>query len=282
MAFALLARDGSLSSTGLFYVSVALRPANLPPPPPPPPPPLPNRYTPGSTGYDVSWPQCQAAGSPLTKSLPDAPTFAVVGVNDGTIGGFNSCFSAEAAWAGQGLSVYIVLQPAPAGGGTAFEMSGPKASCAASNSNARPTTGATTTPGLTWPLRAPRASSPVLVARRRNSRGMGDFGDGTIGERGRYPGGPRRPYRRRRDGRDLLHLVPVGPDNGLVHTPGGGAHLGGRREQSQQRLLQRPVVLPTSVVGRRPFHAQLHGDRVRRRHPLARAVRVHARPSARR
>jgi hypothetical protein len=133
VAFALLARDGSLSSTGLFYVSLALRPANLPPPPPPPPPPLPNRYTPGSTGYDVSWPQCQAAGSTLTKSLPNAPNFAVVGVNDGTIAGFNSCFSAEAAWAGQGLSVYIVLQPAPAGGRAAFEMSGPKGTCAASN-----------------------------------------------------------------------------------------------------------------------------------------------------
>ncbi len=120
VAFALVARDGSLSSTGLFYVSLALRPANLPPPPPPPPPPLPSQYTPGSTGYDVSWPQCQAAGSTLTKSLPNAPTFAVVGVNDGTIGGFNSCFSAEAAWAGQGLSVYIVLQPAPAGGRAAL------------------------------------------------------------------------------------------------------------------------------------------------------------------
>ena len=64
---------------------------------------------------------------------PTLPNFAVVGVNDGTIAGFNSCFSAEAAWAGQGLSVYIVLQPAPAGGRAAFEMSGPKGTCAASN-----------------------------------------------------------------------------------------------------------------------------------------------------
>ena len=123
---------GSLSSTGVFYVSLALRPSYLPPPPPPPPPPLPSRYTPGSTGYDVSWPQCQAPGSALTKPLPNAPTFAVVGINDGTIGGFNSC-TAEAAWAGQGLSVYIILQPAPSGSRAAFETSGPKSSSAATN-----------------------------------------------------------------------------------------------------------------------------------------------------
>ena len=133
VALALLAEDGNLSSIGRFYVSLALRPPNLPPPPPPPPPPLPNRYPSGSSGYDVSWPQCQARGSTLTKSLPNTPTFAVVGVNDGTIGGFNSCFSSEVAWAGQGLSVYIILQPAPTTSRAPFEMSGPKSSCAATN-----------------------------------------------------------------------------------------------------------------------------------------------------
>ncbi len=131
VAFALVASDGSLSSAGLLYVSLPPRPPYLPPPPPPPP--LPSQYTPGSTGYDVSWPQCQASGSPLTKSLPNARTFAVVGVNNGTISGFNSCFGAEAAWAGQGLSVYIILQPAPSGGRPAIETSGPKSACAATN-----------------------------------------------------------------------------------------------------------------------------------------------------
>ena len=67
VAFALVASDGSLSFTGLFYVSLAPRPPYLPPPPPPPPPPLPSQYTPGSTGYDVSWPQCQAPGSRAHK-----------------------------------------------------------------------------------------------------------------------------------------------------------------------------------------------------------------------
>ena len=130
VAFGLVARDGSLSFTGLFYVTLAPRPPYLPPIPPPL---LPNHYTPGSTGNDVSWPQCRAPGSSLTKSLPNAPTFAVVGVNGGTISSFNSCFGAEASWAGQGLSVYIVLQPVPSGNSSALEMSGPKSSCAATN-----------------------------------------------------------------------------------------------------------------------------------------------------
>ena len=127
VAFALVARDASLSFTGRFYVSVAPRPPHLPPPPPAP---RPNHYTPGSTGYDVSWPQCQTPGSALTKPLPNTPSFAVVGVNDGTIGSFNSCFAAETTWAGQGLSVYIILQPAPLGNLAPFETSGPKSSCA--------------------------------------------------------------------------------------------------------------------------------------------------------
>jgi hypothetical protein len=127
VAFALVARNASLSFVGRFYVSLAPRVTPLPPPP------LPNQYVPGSTGYDVSWPQCQASGSALVKALPDAPTFAVVGVNDGTIGTFNSCFAAEAAWAGQGLSVYIVLQPALSGSQVPLEMSGPKSSCASTD-----------------------------------------------------------------------------------------------------------------------------------------------------
>ena len=127
VAFALVARNASLSFVGRFYVSLARRVTSLAPPP------LPNQYVPGSTGYDVSWPQCQASGSALVKALPDAPTFAVVGVNDGTIGTFNSCFAAEAAWAGQGLSVYIVLQPALSGSQVPLEMSGPKSSCASTD-----------------------------------------------------------------------------------------------------------------------------------------------------
>lgn len=134
--FALVVHDGSLSSSGHFYVPVALRPPYVPPPPPPTPPtppPLPNRYTPGTHGYDVSWPQCLKPGSTLTKPLPPPSAFAVVGINNGYINGFNTCFAAEAKWAGQGLSVYIILQPAPPGGRAKFEVSGPKSSCAATS-----------------------------------------------------------------------------------------------------------------------------------------------------
>jgi hypothetical protein len=66
--------------------------------------------------------------------LPAGPQFAIVGVNNGTIGGFNSCFAAEAAWAGGDLSVYIILQPAPGGTPVAYEADGPEASCAATSS----------------------------------------------------------------------------------------------------------------------------------------------------
>jgi hypothetical protein len=128
VAFALVAQDGRKTATGYASVTLAPNPNPLPPPAPPPGPA--NRYPAGATGYDVSWPQCSARGSVTTKALPDQPALAIVGVNDGTISGFNSCFSAEAAWAGPGFSVYIVLQPSP-GGGAQYELSGPKASCAA-------------------------------------------------------------------------------------------------------------------------------------------------------
>jgi hypothetical protein len=57
------------------------------------------------------------------------PSFGIVGVNNGVIDGFNSCFSREATWGGKNLSVYVVLQAAPAGD-PVEEATGPKASCA--------------------------------------------------------------------------------------------------------------------------------------------------------
>ncbi|HET9060275.1 MAG TPA: hypothetical protein VFN61_10175 [Acidimicrobiales bacterium] len=89
-------------------------------------------YAPRSNGYDVSWPQCQPKGSASTQSLPNSPPFAVVGINNGYINGFNSCLSAEASWAGPNVSVYIILQPA-AGGSPPAEMTGPDAGCAKSS-----------------------------------------------------------------------------------------------------------------------------------------------------
>jgi hypothetical protein len=81
----------------------------------------------------VSWPQCLPRGSAQAQRLPVDPSFAVVGVNNGKINGFNACFAAEAAWSGPNLSVYIILEPAP-GGDPAAEATGPKASCSRTSS----------------------------------------------------------------------------------------------------------------------------------------------------
>ena len=52
----------------------------------------------------------------------------------GRSSGFNSCFAAEAAWAGKNLSVYVILQPAPGGTPVPYESTGPEASCAGTSS----------------------------------------------------------------------------------------------------------------------------------------------------
>jgi len=98
----------------------------------PRPPPSGDPYPPQATGYDVSWPQCAPLGAASVKRLPSDPPFAIVGVNNGRIGDFNTCFSAEAAWAGQNFSVYIIVQPAPASS-TPIETTGPRASCSTTN-----------------------------------------------------------------------------------------------------------------------------------------------------
>ncbi|HUC15232.1 MAG TPA: hypothetical protein VMS00_12335, partial [Acidimicrobiales bacterium] len=134
VAFALVARNGDYTSTGYFYVALAASLVARPYPPPPPTPSAADPYPSGASGYDVSWPQCISRTSAQTKPLPAASTYAVVGVNNGTIGTLNSCFAAEAAWAGNNLSVYIILGPAPGGQPVPLESTGPAASCASTNS----------------------------------------------------------------------------------------------------------------------------------------------------
>jgi hypothetical protein len=134
VAFALVAQDGPSSFTGSFYVSLAASTTPTGTSPPPSGTTAIDPYPAGATGYDVSWPQCVTKASTRTKPLPADPTFAIVGVNNGIISGFNSCFDAEAAWAGNNLSVYIILQPAPGGTPVPFESTGPEASCAAASS----------------------------------------------------------------------------------------------------------------------------------------------------
>jgi hypothetical protein len=56
-------------------------------------------YPSGSTGYDVSWPNCAA-------KPPTHPSFGIVGVNDGAGYSQNPCLAQEAAWF-PSLSLYV-------------------------------------------------------------------------------------------------------------------------------------------------------------------------------
>ena len=63
-------------------------------------------YPSGSYGYDISNFQCPSRGG----SLPPSPhTVGVVEVVGASFGATNTCLSAEAAWAGGGLNLYVFL-----------------------------------------------------------------------------------------------------------------------------------------------------------------------------
>ena len=55
-------------------------------------------YGPSGEGWDVSWPQCTAAGSTVSR-LPVGGAFAVVGLTRGRPLTSNECFAAQWAWA---------------------------------------------------------------------------------------------------------------------------------------------------------------------------------------
>jgi hypothetical protein len=54
---------------------------------------------PGSTGYDISWPQCPS-------NFPSGGTFGIVGVTNGLAFSANPCLSAEYAWATTSPRIY--------------------------------------------------------------------------------------------------------------------------------------------------------------------------------
>jgi hypothetical protein len=54
----------------------------------------------GPLGLDVSWPQCN-------DELPEAASFAIVGVNRGRTFSQNDCFVAQLEWAGRDADVYL-------------------------------------------------------------------------------------------------------------------------------------------------------------------------------
>lgn len=64
-------------------------------------------YAAGSTGYDVSWPQCGGA-------LPEGEGFAIVGVTGGKSFSGNPCLDDQMTWAsGRDPSLYINTNGAP-------------------------------------------------------------------------------------------------------------------------------------------------------------------------
>jgi hypothetical protein len=79
-------------------------------------------YRHGSTGYDISWPQC---GAPY----PDSPhDIAVVGINNGHMYSENPCLASQAAWAGSSLTLYVNVDGLP--NDATSGMTGPRGSCA--------------------------------------------------------------------------------------------------------------------------------------------------------
>ena len=86
---------------------------------------VPDPFQPGTSGYDISWPQCGGA----YPSPPHAVT--VVGVNDGTMYSQNPCLATEAAWAGQSLTVYVNADGLP--NDATSGLTGPAGHCAVSD-----------------------------------------------------------------------------------------------------------------------------------------------------
>ena len=78
-------------------------------------------YASGSTGYDISWPQC---GGPY----PGSHQVGIVGVNDGHAFSTNSCLGDEVAWAGPAHSLYMNVN-SPNGSSNSEGASGPAGTC---------------------------------------------------------------------------------------------------------------------------------------------------------
>ncbi len=79
-------------------------------------------YRPGTTGYDISWPQC---GHPYPAPPHD---ITIVGVNGGRMYTRNPCLGSEAAWAGPSLTLYVNADGLP--DDTTSGLYGPRGTCA--------------------------------------------------------------------------------------------------------------------------------------------------------
>ena len=87
--------------------------------------PIGDPYPRGTTGYDISFPQCG-------KTYPSPPyRVTIVGINDGRPYTAKPGLASEAAWAGPSLTVYVNVGPLNAGDPAA--MQGPAGSCGPSD-----------------------------------------------------------------------------------------------------------------------------------------------------
>ncbi|MCU1589180.1 MAG: N-acetylmuramoyl-L-alanine amidase [Frankiales bacterium] len=91
-------------------------------------------YGPAGDGWDISWPQCTAAGA-TTSTHPDGGAFAVVGVTHSPFAA-NTCFRDEYDWASSlpgGTAVYINAD-APGTASAHWADPGPRSNCIATSS----------------------------------------------------------------------------------------------------------------------------------------------------
>ena len=93
-------------------------------------------FPPGATGYDVSQYQCPDYAHHVSGLPPAHAQVAIVQVSGGAINQSQppSCYPAEAAWAGQNMSVYIFMNPLPSPA-PMESMTGPAGNCAAGDTN---------------------------------------------------------------------------------------------------------------------------------------------------
>jgi hypothetical protein len=91
-------------------------------------------YGPAGDGYDISWPQCTAAGA-TTSNHPADGAFAIVGVTHNPFTQ-NSCFGDEYAWAAglQGGAAVYANANAPGTSSPHWADPGPRSTCNATSS----------------------------------------------------------------------------------------------------------------------------------------------------
>ena len=88
-------------------------------------------YLPGTTGYDISWPQCGGA-------YPSPPfSLAVVGVGGSTTFSHNPCLANEVAWFGSATVTLYVKLSSPDFGQPEQGNSGPAGTCSPTDSLCR-------------------------------------------------------------------------------------------------------------------------------------------------